>query len=246
MNILKDTSHRPFSIYSKKWIMRQTWRNLYFLHWPVPIEALREHIPNSLQIDTFNNYAWLGIVAFVMEGIYPRGIPAVSITPKFPEVNLRTYVKYNGKPGVYFLSLDVENWASYKIAKKWYRLPYYPAQISFRNDDQIFHCKSVRKNNNAQIAFRGTLRHSQEVIFANTGTLDHWLTERYCLYSTDSNGTIYCGEIHHGPWPLQKVDIDIEVNTLFSPFNIDLSNKEPISHFSKGVDSLIWNIKKLH
>ncbi|MEK4970087.1 DUF2071 domain-containing protein [Cytobacillus sp. FSL R7-0696] len=118
MNILKDTSHRPFSIYSKKWIMRQTWRNLYFLHWPVPIEALREHIPDSLQIDTFNNYAWLGIVAFVMEGIYPRGIPAVSITPKFPEVNLRTYVKYNGKPGVYFLSLDVENWASYKIAKK--------------------------------------------------------------------------------------------------------------------------------
>ncbi|WP_338787239.1 DUF2071 domain-containing protein [Metabacillus sp. FJAT-53654] len=247
MNLLNDIIHRPFPLPSKKWIMRQTWSNLFFLHWPIPPEALRPHIPAPLQIDTFDHNAWLGIVAFVIEGIYPRGLSSVSLTPKFLEVNVRTYVQYDGKPGVYFMSLDVENWASRTIAKRWYRLPYYPARMSFQNEGKTIHFQSIRKSTtNAQITFSGSFRPSQEVNFANTGTLDHWLTERYCLYSFDNRGNTYCGEIHHPPWPLQKAETQIGMNTLFSPFNIDLSNVKPIAHFSKGFDSLIWNIRKIH
>lgn len=245
MNLMNDITHRPWPLPSKKWIMRQTWSNLLFLHWPIPPETLRPHIPSSLQIDTFDRSAWLGVVVFVMEGIYPRGLSSVSLTPKFSEVNVRTYVQCDGKPGVYFMSLDVDDWASYTIAKRWYRLSYHPAQISIQKEGQTFHYESIRKGKtNTPITCKGTYTPLSDVYFPEKGTLDHWLTERYCLYSTDNKANIYCGEIHHRPWPLQKAETEICMNTLFSPFNFDLTGIKPISHFSKGIDTLIWNIQK--
>ncbi|HWO97815.1 MAG TPA: DUF2071 domain-containing protein [Bacillus sp. (in: firmicutes)] len=246
MSLLKDVNHRPWPLPSKRWIMRQTWSNLLFLHWPIPPETLRPYIPPSLQIDTFDRSAWLGIVVFVMDGIYPRGLSTVSVTPKFPEINVRTYVHCNGKPGVYFMSLDVADRASLTIAKRWFRLPYHSAQMSFQKEGQTFHCQSIRKGKTkAPIRFDGKYTPLSEAYFPEKESLDHWLTERYCLYSTDHRANIYCGEIHHRPWPLQKAATDICINTLFSPFNFNLDGINPISHFSIGVDTLIWNIQKV-
>ena len=155
-------------------------------HWPIPPEILRPYIPSSLQIDTFDGSAWLGVVVFVMKGIYPRGLSSVSLTPKFSEVNVRTYVQYDGKPGVYFMSLDVGDLASLTIAKRWYRLPYHPAHISIQKEGQTFHYESIRKGKtNTPITSKGTYTPLSDVFFPKEGTLDHWLTERYCLYSTD-------------------------------------------------------------
>ena len=95
------------------------------------------------------------------------------------------------------------------------------------------------------ITSKGTYTPLSDVFFPKEGTLDHWLTERYCLYSTDHRANIYCGEIHHRPWPLQKVETEITKHTLFKPFDIDLNDVQPITHFSKGVDSLMWNIQKI-
>ncbi|MGG1677746.1 YqjF family protein [Neobacillus sp. NRS-1170] len=245
MHIMNDIVHRPWPLPSKYWIMRQTWKNLLFLHWPISLEKLRPYVPSSLQIDTYNGSAWLGVILFVIEGIYPRGISSVSVTPKFPEINVRTYVQCDGKPGIYFLSIDVQNWASLNIAKRWYRLPYYSSEISFQKEGQSFQCQSVRKGNaNTIISFKGKYFPVSEVYFPKEGTLDHWLTERYCLYSSTNGVNIYCGEIHHQPWPLQKAEIEIVNNTLFTPFHFDLSEVKPTAYFSEGVDSLIWNIKK--
>ncbi|MBS4188956.1 DUF2071 domain-containing protein [Bacillus sp. FJAT-49705] len=247
MKLINDTAHRPFLLTSENWIMRQTWRNLLFVHWPISPETIREHIHPSLQIDTFNGVAWLGIVVFELEGIYPRGFPPISILPPFPEINVRTYVQYNGKPGVYFLSLDVSDWASYTLAKRWFHLPYHSANISIKQKDLSFHFESIRKKSKIYpILCKGTFSPLPEVYFPKEGTLDHWLTERYCLFSTNNKGRIFCGEIHHRPWPLQKANSEIYKNNLFSPFKIDLSGVQPISHFSKGVDSLIWNIRKAY
>ncbi|KKI92857.1 hypothetical protein WQ54_06630 [Bacillus sp. SA1-12] len=246
MNLLNDIIHRPFPLPSKKYIMRQTWRNLLFLHWPIPIEKLRPHIPSALQIDTFNGSAWLGIILFVIDGIFPFGVSSLSLTPRFPEINVRTYVKCNGKPGIYFMSIDVGNWASLKIAKKWYRLPYHSAEISFRKEGQTFHCQSRRKGyEHTPIVFKSKYVPISGVYFPKEGTLDHWLTERYCLFSSHNGINIYCGEIHHRPWPLQKAEIELGINTLFTPYQFDLSGVNPIAHFSTGVDSLMWNIKKI-
>ena len=246
MNIMRDIAHRPWPLPSKNWIMRQSWRNFLFTHWPIPTEILRPHIPSALEIDTYNGSAWLGVVVFVMEGIYPRGLSSISLTPTFPEINVRTYVHYNGKPGIFFMSLDVGDWASYTIAKRWYRLPYKKADISFQKEGQTFYCQSVRKGKtNPPISFQVKYTPVSEVYFPKEGTLDHWLTERYCLFSTNNGINIFCGEIHHRPWPLQKVEAEISRNTLLTPFKIDGTEVQPIYHFSKGVDTFFWNIKKI-
>lgn len=244
MDIYKKVDHRPWPLPANKWIMRQAWRNVLFLHWPVRPGILRPHIPAALEIDTFEGFAWLGIVAFTMKGIYFRGLP-FSVVPSFSEVNVRTYVTHKGKPGVLFMSLDVDDWASLNIAKRWYRLPYHPANIAVQKDGGAIHYTSVRKAG-SPLVFKGNCSPSSDVYFPNGGTLDHWLTERYCFYTTRNGKEIFYGEIHHPPWPLKKTDIQINQHTLFSPWNIEISKDMPIAHFSEGVDSLMWNGKKLN
>lgn len=246
VSLIKNTAHPYCSMPSKKWIMRQSWKNLIFVHWPLNPERLRMHIPPSLQIDTFNGSAWLGIVVFEMGGIYPRGLSTLSITSAFPEINVRTYVRYNEKPGVYFLSLDVGDWASLTIAKRWLHLPYHPAKISIQKLKSTFHCSSIRQSSKHEpIIYEGIHTPISEIFFPQEGSLDHWLTERYCFFSTNKKARLYCCEIHHAPWPLQLGKTEVKQNTLFSPFHIDLTGTQPITHFSKGVDSLIWNIKNV-
>ncbi|MFS0644807.1 YqjF family protein [Siminovitchia sp. 179-K 8D1 HS] len=243
MDIYKIVEHRPWPLPVNRWIMRQTWRNVLFLHWPIQPGLLRPHIPPALEIDTFKGCAWLGIVAFTMKGIYFRGLP-FSVVPSFSEVNVRTYVTYKGKPGVFFMSLDVDDWASLNIAKRWYRLPYHPAKISVQDCGGVIQYQSVRKAGNP-VAFKGSCIPSNDVYFPDRGTLDHWLTEKYCFYTTRNGKDIYHGDIHHPPWPLKKADIQIDQHTLFSPWNINISKEGPIAHFSEGVDSLMWNGKPL-
>ncbi|WP_423800590.1 YqjF family protein [Neobacillus sp. SAB-20_R2A] len=236
-----------FQDVSKNWIMKQSWRNLLFAHWPVPVEVIRPFVPKALQIDTFERYAWIGIVVFVMDGIFLRGLPRLPLFAKFPEINVRTYVKYKGKPGVYFLSLDAPHWATYTIARKWYRLPYFYSEIHAWEERAEFSYNSVRKDrkSTSPVGFDGKFSASSEVYFAECGTLDHWLTERYCLYSVDAKGNIFCGEIDHAPWPLHRAEADICQNTLVSPFKFDLPKMAPFLHFSPGVDSIFSNIRRV-
>lgn len=240
---MNDVAHRSWPLPSTNWIMKQSWRDVLFIHWPVSPDILRPYIPSSLNIDILDGCAWVGVVVFVMQGIYPRGLPTISVTPKFSEVNVRTYVEYEGKPGVYFLSLEVGDWASLTIAKKWYHLPYQHADISIEKKGQTYYYESIRKGNTT-ITSKGMYTPLLDECIPKEGTLDHWLLERYCLYSTNSQTNLYCGEIHHRPWTLQKVKVEIMKNTLFTSFNMDL-DIEPIYHFSKGIDTLFWNIKRV-
>jgi uncharacterized protein YqjF (DUF2071 family) len=243
---MDEVTHRPWPIISQNWIIRQSWSNVLFIHWPISAELLRPHIPRSLEIDTFDGTAWMSVVVFVMEGIYLRGLSALSVTPKFAEINVRTYVHLDGKPGVYFMSLDVGDLASLMIAKRWYRLPYKAAQISFQKEGRTFLCQSLRKGkSNVPIGFHGNFIPLSGVYLSKKEMFDYWLTERYCFFSANKRGNIYGGEIHHQPWPLQKVEIEICRNSLFTPFQFDLSEEKTIAHFSKGLDTLFWNIKRL-
>lgn len=235
---INQVAHRP-----NKWIMRQAWRNVLFLHWPVPRDCLRPYIPSPLEIDTFEGTAWIGIVAFKMKGIFFRGLPFSVVRP-FLEVNVRTYVNYRGIPGVYFLTLDVNDWASLNIAKKWYHLPYHSADISIRQTKRAIQVDSVRRNE-AKNAFQGTCIPSKEIYFPATNSLDHFLTEKYRFYTTQNGHDVYYGDIHHPPWPLKKAEVQIDRNTLFSSFNINVSEHQPIAYFCEGIDSFIWLGKRL-
>ena len=245
MDMIKKQDHRSWHVPSKNWIMRQTWKNVLFAHWPILPERLRSSIPSSLDIDTYQQMAWLGVVIFEIEGIYFRGLPPISVVFSFPEVNLRTYVQHKGKPGVFFLSLDVGNWASLAISKRWYHLPYCKAKISYRKETPFTVKVCVTEIVKLPLHSKGVLQTDLRSYFPEEGTIDHWLTERYCLYSVDRKGNIYCGDIHHKPWSLQKAQAVLSNNTLPAPFGINISVDEPILHFSKGLDALFWNIKKI-
>lgn len=242
MDLYKETAHRPIPLPPNNWIMRQSWRNALFLHWPVHPNQLQPLLPSSVVIDTYEGSAWIGIVAFWMKGIYFRGIPFLSVIPPFAEMNVRTYVRYNGKPGVFFITLDVGDWASLNIAKKWYRLPYHTADVQIQQTGSVISYTNARKYE--PVFFEGSCTPASEVFFPKEGTLDHFLTEKYCFYTTKNKQDLYHGDIHHQPWPLQKAEIEIGRNTLLSTLNIR-ADERPIAHFSKGVDSLMWNVKKL-
>jgi uncharacterized protein YqjF (DUF2071 family) len=78
-----------------------------------------------------------------------------------------------------------------------------------------------------------------EVYQSRLGTLDHWLTERYCLYTT-SGKRLYRAEIHHLQWPLQPAAAEISVNSMAAAADIPLPPQPPLLHFAKRLDMVNW------
>ena len=220
----------------RSWVLAQTWRDLLFAHWPVDASALAGAIPAPLELDLWEGGAWIGVIPFRMDRIRARGLfplPRLSATP---EINVRTYVTFGGKRGVYFFSLHAANPAAVLVARKFFHLPYFQATIHFRNDGEAVHYESV--SDAAQ--FRSSYRPSGEVRMAKPGTLEHWLTERYCFYTLDQSGSVVRGEIDHPSWPLQPAEASIETNTMTAPFGIALPDAAPLLHFSRTIDVVMW------
>lgn len=247
MHFLSLTDHRPWPMPAGRWIMQQTWYNLLFAHWPIPVSALRARIPAALEIDTFAGQAWLGVVPFGMSGVYPRYTFPVPGLSKFLELNVRTYVRLGDKPGVYFFSLDAANALAVEVARRWYHLPYYTAQMTMTPGKQGWIDYASRRTHRGapEAEFIGRYRPLGDVYAAQRGTLEHWLTERYCLYTADASGQLYRGEIHHAPWPLQKAEADIERNTMPHPHGLELPNIPPLLHFVKNIPTVEWALEKV-
>jgi uncharacterized protein YqjF (DUF2071 family) len=219
--------------------MKQIWRDLLFAHWPAPVAAMRALVPTQLTLDTFDGNAWVGVVPFHMTGIHRRGLPPVPGLSCFPELNVRTYVTYGGKAGVYFFSLDAANLLAVYAARAFYHLPYFHATMSSRERAGTIHYASRRRRVAAE--FRGSYRPSSEVRLRDKESIEHWLTERYCLYTTHG-GQVYRGDIHHQPWPLQDAEADFEINTVASAAGISLPDTA-LLHFARRLEVLIWPLR---
>lgn len=227
------------------WIMMQALRHVCFIHRRVSAESLRPHVPGVFQLETFDSAAWISIVIFNVSGVYPRGLPAISCTPPFTEINVRTYIQYNGRPGVYFLSVDVNHWLTAVISKNWFRLPCWTADMSFRQYGDSYHCRSSRKEAaRVSAAFEGAYRPAGAGKTADEGTLASWLTARYRYFTADRGGRIYCGEMRHAPWKLQPAEAEIGTNTLLTPYAAEAAGECPLLHYSPGVDAFVWNRKR--
>jgi uncharacterized protein YqjF (DUF2071 family) len=230
---------------SGPWIMRQNWRNLLFAHWPVAPEAIQHLLPNGVRPDTYDGQAWIGVIAFRLDGIGLRGLPAVPPFNAFPEINVRTYVTYNGRPGVFFLSLDANNRAAMALARPWFRLPYTYSQISFLQEGDSFHFDSCRRGMGApQAEFSGVYYPTGEPGAALTGTIEHFLTERYSFYTTNAKRELYRCDVFHQPWPLQQAKAAIQKNTMPASHGIQLPDTAPVLHYSSGVEAQIWPLRK--
>jgi uncharacterized protein YqjF (DUF2071 family) len=242
--VLAETGHRPWPTPERPWLMGQTWINLLFAHWRVPTPALEAVVPAQLQIDTYDGSAWIGITPFLVQGLRLRGTTPLPRLSSFPEINVRTYVTVAGKAGIYFLSLDADSRAAVTAARRSYRLPYFHSRISTSGEGDGFRFESMRTSSDGPPAyFDAAYGPEGEPMAIRDGSLERWLTERYCLYTLDERQRTLRGEIHHPPWPLRPAWAEIETNTMTSPFGIALEN-EPLLHFSARQDVALWPLSR--
>ena len=237
--ILAETMHRPWPMPSGPWIMTQTWNDLLFAHWRVDRSVIRARVPEAFEIDTFEGEAWVGVVPFSMTNVGPRFVPALPGISAFPELNVRTYVRVGDKPGVYFFSLDAGSALAVQTARGLLNLPYYTADMHVELRDPDVHYESRRLSEPAA-AFHAIYRGLGDVRPGAAGTLEYFLTERYCLYAIDRHGSPYRLEIHHPPWPLESARVEIRVNTMASAAQLGLPSSPPLLHFAKRQDMVAW------
>lgn len=242
---LDHTAHRPWPMPSGPWLMTQTWHDLAFLHWPVDRTALRDALPAGLEMDLFEGQAWIGVVPFHMTNVAPRGVPALPWVSAFPELNVRTYVVAENKPGIFFFSLDAGNPLAVGFARSLLHLPYFTASMSVEERDTWYHYKSRRLADRDTPAadFEGRYRPASDVFHAQPGTLPWFLTERYRLYTIDSSNRLRHIDIHHAPWPLQTGEVVLDVNTIVEPTGVRLPDMAPLVHFAKRQDTVAWGLK---
>jgi hypothetical protein len=197
-----------------------------------------------LEIDRFDGQAWIGIVPFRMGNVRPRGIPPLPGTSAFPELNVRTYVTHTGRPGVWFFSLDAASKLAVRGARTLWHLPYFDARMSIESTGGQSHYRSTRTHANAKPAtLIMTYRPTGPAFASKEGTLDHFLTNRLCLYSTSRAGRIYRGDIDHPPWPLQPAEAEIEENTMTDQLDMKLPAIAPILHYAQRLDVKGWRIR---
>ncbi len=245
--ILQISGHRQTPLPEGPWIMRQSWQELLFAHWPVAVEALRPLIPAALTLDTFAGEAWVGIVPFQMREVCPRGVPALPGLSASPELNVRTYVTVQGIPGVYFFSLDAGNPLFVATARALFALPYFNASMQVTRQGEIIDYQSQRKHpaQASPATYHTRYRPTAPVAYALPGSLPAWLTERYCLYILDRRGHVYRTNIHHGPWPLQDAELEVSEDSMANSHSIHLPDTAPLLHYAHRQDTLIWRPRRV-
>jgi uncharacterized protein YqjF (DUF2071 family) len=199
---------------------------------------MRRAVPTVFDLDLFDGQAWLGVVPFYMTNVGVRAMPSVPWLSAFPELNVRTYVRVADRPGVYFFSLDAGRRLAVTAARTLLNLPYHAAVMSVERRDSAVHYQSARRAGLA--AFDAVYEPAGGAFAASEGSLEYFLTERYCLYHHDRRGRPYRLEIHHRPWSLQHARATITNNTMAAESQLTLSSSPPLVHFARRQDVVAW------
>jgi len=222
----------------RPWLQGQTWRDLLFAHWPVPVDVLRRVVPPALPIDTWEGEAWIAVAPFEVTGLRLRGTLPAPVLSRFAETNVRTYTTVDGRPGVYFLSLHAASAVAVMAARASYRLPYFRARMAIERSGGEIGYRSLRAGAGASL--RARYRPTGPVFQARSGTLEHFLIERYCLYTVD-DGRVRRADIHHPPWDLQPAQAQFDENTMTVAAGVPLPAREPLLHYAERQDVVIWS-----
>ncbi len=223
------------------WVLRMRWLDLLFAHWPIDVADLRAIVPAELEIDTFGGHAWLGVVPFTMADVAPRGLPAVPRFSRFPELNVRTYVRHRGRAGVWFLGLDARSWPTVRGARLVFHLPYVHARMRSVREGGFVRYRSVRDDPDRQPArFAASYRPVGPAREAAPGTFDEWATNRMRLFSADREGRILRAEIDHPRWPLRPAEGAVDATELASVHGLRLPEEPPRLLFAERLDVHAW------
>lgn len=226
-------------------IGRQTWGKLLFMHWRIPAERLRSVVPPELEIDTFDGEAWIAVVPFTIWGMRASFLPPVPGLSEMHELNVRTYVHYKGVPGVLFLSLDATSLLAVLGARTFFLLPYYTAEMSLRQDGEQITYHSRRTHANAPAAvFDAVWQIGQPLEASRPGSLEFFLTERYCFF-TVHDAAVYRCRIHHPPWPLATAAVSTYHSTMIESHGLPTPAGEPLLHYAEEITVDIWPLERV-
>ena len=238
--VLAAQAHRPCPLPRGPWIMVQEWRRLLVAHWRVDAGALVRRLPAGVALDRFQDEAWLAVTPFVAT-VRPRALPAIPYVSTFAELNVRTYVVRDGRPGVYFFSLDATSVLAVLGARVAYALPYFPARATAdATDGEVRYRLQGWRTLWHRVGFAASSRPVSPAERARPGTLEHWLVERYRLYTTDRRGRVWHADIHHRPWPLQRAAGTIVAKEVAAAAGVDLPEAAPLLHYADELDVLVW------
>jgi uncharacterized protein len=226
--------------------MYQTWGKLLFLHWPVAAELLQPLIPSRLRLDTFEGQAWVSVTPFTMWGIRPIFFPPLPVLSQSHELNVRTYVHMEGVPGAWFFSLDASNALAVLGARLSLGLPYFRARMRLQEHQADIHFTSTRTHPGAPVAqFEGTWSRGEPRPSPLPDTLDFFLVERYCLYTT-RRGQLYRVRIFHRPWPLCRVERLSFTSTMLESQGLPAPSEDPLLHAQgESIRVGIWPPERL-
>jgi hypothetical protein len=226
-------------------LIRQWWGKLLFMHWPLAPKLLRPLVPPMLSVDTYEGQAWVGVVPFAMWGVRPYLTPPFPGLGSFLELNVRTYVHYEGVPGVLFLSMDIDSPVAAWGARQFFFLPYYHARMSLGQQGQTINYASTRVGDDpSRAAFRASWTSGEPLPQAEPGTLDFFLTERYCLY-TARREELFRLRIAHQPWPLRRAELSAHDSTVLEALGLPAPAGEPLLHHADAIKVDIFPLQRV-
>ncbi|NNF44817.1 MAG: DUF2071 domain-containing protein [Phycisphaerales bacterium] len=225
-------------------VMTMHWRELLFVHWPVPVEILRPLVPERLEIDTHDGTAWIGLVPFTMRDVRHRRCPPVPTMHRFHECNVRTYVRCGDEPAVWFFSLDAESRLAVWGARRFWGLNYVHSTMTLeRSGDEVTY--TVSRVRTPSVGLRCRWRTATSRPPATPGGLDHFLTERYALVTIDRRGSVRIGRIWHEPWRLRQAELVELDDGLVAAAGVDLDGRDPALVFAgDSVDVSAWGLER--
>lgn len=224
-------------------LLKMKWKKAFFAHWDWDPSDVEARLPKGLQLDTFNGRAYLGVVPFLMEDIRLAVMPS-GTGLAFPELNLRTYVTLNGEKGVYFFNLDASSALGVYLARKLFAIPYYQADFSVSTAQESIQFAHKRKNTSTR--FDAVYKGDKQIFYAEKGSLEHWLTERYIFYTSRGRNGLFEGRIAHKPWPLQRGSWKAVQNDLFRANRFAEPSSVPHLLYSGGIDVTASRLIKLN
>ena len=212
----------------------------------MPADEVQAKLPRGLRVDTFDGWAWLGVVPFLMDRVRFRTVGQISAgvpsATAFPELNLRTYVTApDGRAGVYFFSLDCGSLLATVGARAAFGLPYFWARMSEQIDGATIRYASKRLIG-GDIRFAGSYRSLGQP--SADDDLRRFLTERYALF-VRRFGAVQIGDIHHRPWHLEEAEAEFERNDVPGSFGFTLPQRAPVLHYSKEIEMEAWTMRRI-
>ena len=223
-------------------LMEHHWGKLLFMHWPISVRQLRPLIPERLTIDTFDGSAWIGITPFTLWDVRLSFTPPIPWLSDFHELNVRTYVHLDGVPGVWFLSLNTNSMTTVIGARSLFHLPYFNATIDLEQEGKSIDYDLERNQDEAQ--FHATWVIGRDLLEAEPDSLEFFLVERYCLYSTDGDH-LYRSRIHHRPWPLKQAELSSFDSTMIESDGLKTPSADPLLHYAEALEVGIWPLEEI-